>query len=211
MKIKYQISLLAGLVLLSSGLLAQNPDIGIKAGLNISNISVSPELDPPKPSPRIGISLGAYANFGLSESVVLRSEATFSTQGGNDEDTDVEQKVKLSYLNVAGLFDYGITDKIKAFAGPQIGFLIGGELLEIDKVSGEEDVFNATSIMKGIDFSLVFGAGYSLNEQLSFDVRYYLGLNNINNDQLEVAFYDLTQEVKNRNIQVSVNYNLNRK
>ena len=185
---------------------AQVLKYGIKAGLNLSNISVSPEADPPAPTMRPGVHFGATLKYGLADKFNISPEILFSFQGGNDSDPDVDQFVKLTYLNIPVMFEYLINENIHVFAGPQIGFLTGGELLEEDKVSGEQDIFDPGNVMNSIDFGLNFGAGYLLDNGLEISARYNLGLTNINNDNLGAAFYDPNQEVKNRVIQFSLAY-----
>jgi len=187
---------------------SQDFSYGLKGGLNINNLDVSPEQDPPKPSARLGFNLGGYAEFDLAENLLIRPELFFSTQGANDEDVEAEQKVKLSYMNLAGLVKYGFNDNVYAFAGPQLGFLIGGEYLEIDKIEREEEIRSATSITKGLDFAFSLGLGYLFNESIGVDVRYNIGLSDINDDPTELGFYDNNQVLKNRSFQISANYYL---
>ncbi|MEQ8880331.1 MAG: outer membrane beta-barrel protein, partial [Cyclobacteriaceae bacterium] len=123
---KKSILIMFGSVLLLFGVHAQDIKYGVKAGLNVNNLDVSPELDPPKPGARLGIHLGGFAQFGLSDALILQPELVLSTQGANDEDPDVEQNVKLTYLNLSGLVKYQIGNGFDVFAGPQLGFLVDG-------------------------------------------------------------------------------------
>lgn len=184
---------------------------GVKAGINLSNINVNPEADPPAPTMRFGVHFGGTLKYELSEKFNLAPELIFSWQGGNDSDPDVDQFVKLTYLNIPIMAEYHINENIYVHAGPQLGFLIGGDLLEEDKVDKEQDLVKANDLMKTFDFSLGFGAGYLLDNGLEIALRYNLGLTNINNDKLGIAFYEPLQEVKNRVFQASVAYNFGSK
>ncbi|MEQ8882669.1 MAG: porin family protein [Fulvivirga sp.] len=190
-------------------LTAQDFKYGVKAGLNINNLSVTPELDPPAPSSRIGFHLGGFTQFGVSDQLLIQPELVISTQGANDEDPDVEQNVKLTYLNLSGIAKYQIGNAISIFAGPQFGFLMDGEFEEVDKVDGAQEIFAADAVYKSTDFSFTLGAGYTLDSGIQIDIRYNLGLSDNNDDPLETAFYDRTQEVKSRTFQISVGYILN--
>ena len=204
-KIIFALTMIIG----SSTLLsAQDIQFGVKGGINLSNLNVTPVKDPPAPSVRLGINIGGFAELGIVDNLLFRPELTISTQGANDEDPDVTQTVKLTYLNTALLAKYNISNGINVFAGPQVGFLVGGKFLEEDKVSGEQNVFNANAVYKSTDISLGFGIGYDLEMGLSIDLRYNLGLTNNNDDQFGNAFYDIDQELKSRVIQFGLSYKL---
>ena len=145
----------------------------------------------------------------LNDNLIFQPEVLFSTQGTNDEDPDVTQTVKLSYLNLSGLFKYQLNGGFSLHAGPQFGLLVGGEFEEEDKVSGEQDIFDASSLYKGTDFGLNFGVSYLLEGGLELGVRYNLGMSDNNDDPFENGFYDLDQELKTRVIQLSIGYTLN--
>ncbi len=194
------------MVVLIIQLPAQDKKFGIRAGVNMSNLDVSPENDPPAPGSRLGIHLGGFGMFELSEGIIFQPEVLFSSQGANDEDPETFQTVKLSYLNLAGLFKYQLESGISIHAGPQLGLLVDGEFEEEDKVSGEQDIFDAKSVYKGTDLALNFGISYMLEGGLELGVRYNLGISDNNDDPFENAFYDLNQELKSRVLQVSVAY-----
>ena len=190
----------------ASLIIAQDIQYGVKFGLNLSNLDVSPESDPPAPSMRIGLNIGGYAELGLADNFIFRPELTISSQGANDEDIEVTQTLKLTYLNAAFLGKYNITDNISVFAGPQVGFLVDGEFLEEDKANGEQDLFNADAVYKGMDIALGLGVGYELEMGIGLDLRYNLGLTDNNDDPQELAFYNTNQELKSRVIQFAVSY-----
>lgn len=189
---------------------AQSVKFGVKAGLNMSNLAVSPELNGPAPSTRLGVHLGGFAQFDLVNSFSVQPELMFSTQGANDEDKDDWQRVKLSYLNFAAPFKYTLENNLHFSVGPQLGFLLGGEFEKEDKEDGERKLHNATHLLKGSDLALGLGLGYTLNSGIDLSLRYNLGLNNINHNPADLAFYEPGQTIKSRVFQVSVGYIFNR-
>ncbi len=201
--------IILGLVSLSFSVHAQEIKYGVKAGLNVNNLDVSPELDPPKPSARLGVHLGGFAQFDLSDALMLQPELVLSTQGANDEDPEVEQNVKLTYLNLSGLVKYQVGNGFDVFAGPQLGLLVDGEFEEVDKADGSQELYAADAVYKGTDFSFSFGAGYTLESGIHLNLRYNFGLSDNNDDPQELAFYDINQEVKNRTFQISIEYTFN--
>lgn len=189
---------------------AQNFKYGIKAGLNISNLSVSPELDWPVPSGKPGFHLGGFTKFDLKDNFSVLPEIMYSTQGANDQDRDDWQRTRLNYLNLAAPIRYTFSMNLHLFVGPQIGLLTGGEFEEEDKFDGERRYHNAKHLLKGTDFSLVTGLGYSLSSGIEFGLRYNLGLTNINDNPADRAIYEPRQIIKNRVFQISVGYIFNR-
>ena len=188
---------------------AQDFKYGVKAGLNLSNLSVSPELDYPRPNSRPGIHLGGFAQFDLGKSFSVQPELTFSTQGANDEDKDDWQRVKTSYVNLAGAFKYTLQNKIYFSLGPQLGILAGGEFEKEDKEDGERKYHSAGHVLSGTDFSLGLGVGYTLDSGIDLSLRYNLGLSNINDNPADLAFYKPFQTIKSRVLQISVGYIFN--
>lgn len=202
--------LLLSLTLLSFHFLqAQDFKYGLKTGLNVNNLAISPEVDWPVPASRLGIHFGGFAQFGLANNLSLQPELTFSTQGANDEDKDDWQRVKLNYLNLAGIFKYTMDNNIHFSIGPQLGFLTAGEFEKEDKEDGERKYHNASHLLKSTDLSIGFGLGYTLKSGIDLGLRYNHGLNDINNDPTNVAFYEPYQAIRNRVFQVSVGYIFN--
>ena len=192
-----------------SFLQAQDFKYGLKAGLNVNKLAISPEEDWPGPASRLGIHVGGFAQFGLANKLSLQPELSFSTQGANDEDKDDWQRVKLSYLNLAGIFKYTLDNNIHVSMGPQLGFLTAGEFEKEDKEDGKRDYHNASNYLKGTDLSIGFGLGYTLNSGIDLGLRYNHGLTNINNNPTSAAFYESHQTIKSRVFQVSVGYIFN--
>lgn len=192
-----------------TSLQAQNFKYGIKAGLNISNLAVSPELDWPAPSGKAGFHFGGFTKFDLNNNISILPEIMYSRQGAIDEDKDDWQRTKLNYMNLAAPIRYTLPMNIHFFIGPQIGILMSGEFEEEDKIDGERKFHNASQLLKGTDLSLASGLGYTLSSGIEFNLRYNFGLNNINDNPTDMAFYEPLQNIKNRVFQVSVGYIFN--
>ena len=205
-KLKIHLILLLVIIPFTASLHAQGLTYGVKAGVNINNLDVSPEADPPAPTIKPGIHFGGYVQYSLAEAISVQPEISISTQGANDADPEVYQRVKLSYLNVPVLVNYQLPVGVNLFAGPQLGFLVGGEFEEEEKASGEQDIFKAGNVYKGTDFSLGFGAAYTLDMGIQINIRYNLGLSNNNDDIQGNAFYDADQSIKSQVLQISVHY-----
>lgn len=166
---------------------AQNVQFGVKAGMNISNLSGDADgLDS-----RTSIQFGLAAEISISEQFSVQPELIYSTQGAEDKEYD--EKLKLDYINVPLIAKYYVIKGLSIEAGPQIGFLISAK----SEFDGEdEDIKDG---LNGIDFGIDLGLGYKLDNGINFGARYNLGLSDI-----EDEFDDY--KVHNSVFQISVGY-----
>ncbi len=152
---------------------------GIKAGLNISNPSITGNMVGDNSTTRSGINVGALANIPFSESLQLQPELVFSEQGGNL--SNISGSVPVDYINVPILIKYHHSSGIFVETGPQIGFLISAKY-KTDSIS-----LNTKSDYKSSDFGWIFGLGYKIpTVNLGIDIRYNLGITNISSSELFV-------------------------
>ncbi|CAM3515197.1 porin family protein [Flavobacterium gelidilacus] len=182
---------------------------GAKAGLNISSASVDRTFDTDI-STLIGVHIGGFANFKLDEKFTLQPELLFSTQGYKEYLDDggyiYDDKVKLTYINLPLNFQYAVASKVYVEAGPQLDFLLSGKRDNkyYDPMSNETTTRNDVDIkddLKSTAFGFNVGAGYAITQQLSANIRYHIGLSEI--DDLEGV------KTKNRNLQLSLGYSFN--
>ncbi|HEY3403734.1 MAG TPA: porin family protein [Ohtaekwangia sp.] len=150
---------------------AQPVNIGIKGGLNVFNIKGDNDESF---DPRTSFHLGLLGHIHLAEDFALQPEVVYSSQGAKYGD---DLKLQLDYINIPILFQYMFDNGFRLQAGPQAGILVGA------KADGEDvkDGFET------LDLGLGIGASY-VNPATSFgvDVRYNLGLSNINdNDDVD--------------------------
>jgi len=114
----------------------KNPIVtGVKAGLNLSNLSAGNNSQEMKPSFHAGgfieFPLTYYKKFGL------QIELLYSNQGYNGKEYELRdettlkvietnklENVSLHYLNVPIIFKYYVKDNFSIDLGPQIGFLM---------------------------------------------------------------------------------------
>jgi hypothetical protein len=145
--------------------------IGIKAGLNITNINVS--------GPNVGdgivargdFNAGVLANFKISGQFALQPEVLYSSQGGNLKDSS--GSLKNDYLNIPLLFQFHHSSGLFAETGPQLGFLLSSKY---NTGNNNIDTKNQTNTT---DFSWSFGLGYQFSLfNMGLDLRYNLGFTN---------------------------------
>jgi Outer membrane protein beta-barrel domain len=114
------------------------------------------------------VSIPVATNFSIQPEVYYSGEGTKvgGTSGGN---------YLFNYLNVPVLAKYKIVKGLSVEAGPQLGFILSAKIK--DNSGNETDV---KSELKSTDFSVALGANYIFDNNLGIDVRYNIGLTDIN-------------------------------
>lgn len=176
---------------------AQSVELGVKAGVNFSDITGD---DVSSFKGRTAFHIGAVAEIPVSDNFSVQPELLYSAQGSDwEEDFEgelIKGSVEADYINVPLMAKYYVAEGFSIEAGPQVGFLISAK----DKYeSVEEDIKDD---LKGIDFGVNFGIGYKLENGFNLGARYNLGLIDVNDnpDYLGDSSY------KNSVIQISVGY-----
>ncbi|WP_417365655.1 porin family protein [Flavobacterium beibuense] len=185
--------LLSAAAIMAFGFASQAQDIkfGAKAGVNFSTLSGADG----DVSSRTGFHVGAVAEVKLTEQFSIQPEILYSMQGADQEATEefmgvtynYESSLKLGYINVPVMAKYYLMEGLSIEAGPQVGFLLSAkEEYNVEGESGEEDVKDSVS---SIDFGLAGGVSYDLPVGLFFNARYYAGLSNVYDGDLDGIEY----------------------
>jgi hypothetical protein len=190
-----KISLFFCTLFLAATIFAQNSSIGLKAGVNISNLNNSGT----DMGSKVGFNGGLLAHVHLAPSLALQPEVVYSGQGAKYTVGGTEHSLNLSYINVPLQLQYMFANGFRLQTGPQVGFLANVK----DKVSGtnNETGFFTSEDFKTVDFSWSAGLSYLGASGLGIDGRYNFGLGNINNAGSNV--------IKNNVFQVGLFYMLN--
>ena len=147
---------------------AQDVRFGPKAGFNLAKLGgdaiYSYDLKP-------GFHLGGALEIPVSDTFYVQPEALISLQGSGGFFQD---DLNLWYLNVPVMGKLRIFDEVYVEAGPQLGFLISDNL-EGNYFGGEPNVDQNSN---GIDFGLGVGAGYRLDDNFYFQLRFNAGMIN---------------------------------
>lgn len=198
--------LVGALLMLAAGpAAAQEVLVGVKGGLNISDISIEDVEDATESTS--GLIAGGFIRFGLGEVLALQPELLYTQKGAEAEDTaeGITANLNLDYLEVPVLLLARIPVEQSpvrpvVFAGPAVAFELTCELEgQSNGTSATADcddaAFEDELATKSVDVGAVFGAGvdFDLSDQAVFTLegRYTLGLTNIQDTEVE-------EEVKNR-------------
>lgn len=173
---------------------AQEFGFGLKGGLNLAKLQV----DDPEASyeSRTGYHAGIFLR-GKFHKIGIQPEILFSTQGSKVT-TDIDSyKESFTYLNIPVILKFYMFKGLNIHAGPQFGFLLDAESEYNPLGLGNIDIKND---YKKSDISASLGAGYDFGFGLNADVRYNIGLKDIN-DKVD------GEEVKNQVFMISLGWN----
>lgn len=182
--------------------------VGLKTGLNVSMATVKREFDN-STSPRIAYYGGLFANIRLVKKLYLQPEVYYSVQGFKEEFSNgyikQENEVKTSYINIPVVFQYYTMKDLYVETGGQIGLMLTAK--------GEADYYNAfynynfsennvdlkkTKEVNTHMVSYLIGAGYKFDRNLSVNMRYNIGITQVDTSS-EVS-------IKNNVLQIGIAY-----
>ncbi|MDR2882724.1 MAG: PorT family protein [Alistipes sp.] len=140
-----KITLIAAALLLATGAMAQNqPQFGIKGGLNMA----SEMADDGQTESRVGIHLGFFMEAKIARMIDFQPEILYSMQGGGGDELD--------YINVPLMFKFytGQARRFSIDAGPQLGYMIRANYLY--------DYVNKFDAALGVGVSYKFNGGLDI-------------------------------------------------
>jgi len=144
---------------------------GLKAGLNLSNISGS-EVSGAKM--KTDFNGGAFVQIPVGEMFAVQPEVVYSGQGTKSSFDGADFKINLGYVNVPVLFQYHHPSGFFAGTGTQVGFLLSA------KEKAGSDHVDIKSQFKSVDFSWAFGVGYLFKPvNVGIEARFNQGISNV--------------------------------
>lgn len=170
---------------------------GLKGGLNLANLKV----DDPEASynSRTGYHAGVFVRGKFSK-VAIQPEVLLFTQSTDAKETILgDYKTNFTYLSIPVMLKFYVVNGLNIQAGPQFGFLLDGEMKGTDLI-GQDFSYDVKEYYKNSDISVSLGGGWDFPFGLNVDVRYNIGVQDIN-DQAD------GEEAKSRVFQVSLGWN----
>ena len=197
---------------------AQSSVIGIKSGLNLSNLNYKNDLQGYEFSFRKGLNLGLFGEFFLNNNFSLHLEIIYSERGTkysteekpfNDHIIPEQSFIQnVDYLELPIFIQYNFINNSaitpKLFLGPFISYLLSANL-ELDWKNTKTDDLNQKDYFKSTDYGIIVGAGiaYSLKSgRLLLDIRYQFGLQNISS-------IERGSEIKTSTLSLNIGYGFN--
>jgi outer membrane protein W len=149
---------------------AQTLSIGPVAGINASKFSSSNNSEN-----KIGLSLGAFANYSVNEHLGINAKLLFSERGSNYSTSNASVRLKYIQMPISLIYYFGeIGQKLrpKVYAGPYFGTLFSA----IDQNKNDIIDANGNDVFKKLDIGGQIGLGfnYSLKSRtwLNLDLGY---------------------------------------
>ncbi len=167
---KLGIAIILALVFFSLNTQAQIT-FGVKAGLNMANISANFADANDEPATKMGIAFhaGLAVDYALSEKMSIQSGLLFTIKGANDDldalakDYDELYNVtgvevtgsstnRFNYLEIPIHFAYSINEKLQLYAGPYVAIGFGGKAKSDITIAfdGESDTDVNETIFKSV-------------------------------------------------------------
>lgn len=170
---------------------------GLKGGVNLTNLQVN---DPDASySSRAGYHVGVFFRERFSK-VAIQPEVLLSTMSTDVSSTLLgDYKDSFTYLSVPIMVKFYIVSGLNIHVGPQFSFLLDGERTGNSNLLGSSSK-DIKDYYKSSDISVSAGAGWDLPFGLNVDLRYNIGVQDIND-------VSSGNEAKSRIFQVSVGWN----
>lgn len=186
-----KISLVLCAFVFSAAAFAQQAQLGIKAGLNISHLATN---DGSEFGSLAGFHAGLLAHIHVDPNLAVQPELVYSSQGTKYTVTNGEHDLVLGYLNIPVMLQYMFAGGFRLETGPQLGFLTNVN----DKFRDNPTGNFSSDDFKSVDFSWSAGLGYMGPTGLGIDARYNFGISNINDAG--------TNELRNSVLQIGLFY-----
>lgn len=154
-------------------LFAQNVQLGIKGGVNISSANDEDLVADAKVTPVIGYHFGGLAHIHLSSNWAIQPEVVYSKEGAKVEHPTYNATTETKYINIPVLAQYMTSGGFRVETGPQVGLLVDHKYETPNGIEGDKDDASKAN------FSWAFGLGYLTRSGLGVDARFNLGLTNL--------------------------------
>jgi Outer membrane protein beta-barrel domain len=187
---------LAIIVFIVSGIHAQGLHLGLKAGVNLAQVTGRSFNG----GYQTGFSGGGFAELKIDskwdlqpELLYAQTQATTSDEFPNASDPQFHgipnRTITLNYINIPVLISYKLLPVLSIQAGPSFGFLMS---------TSENIMTDNQNAFKTTDFSVVGGAQVNLSK-IKLGARYSYGLT-------DISKVTPTDTWKNQNIQVYIGF-----
>lgn len=182
---------LAVALLVSAGTAHAQTSFGVKAGLNLANLSIDEADDTFEPENRTGFVAGVFVTMRGGGIFAFQPEVLISSQGAKFSDAVDSGTAKIDYLQVPLLARLGPSN-VGIVVGPSIGYRIKAKLSGGGLTSDED----FSDQIERMDVGLVAGVTGDIG-RLVLDGRYTWGLTNIEKEAT-------AEKTKNRVISLTV-------
>ena len=156
------------------------PKIGIKGGINLSNLYVDDVKDE---NMKVGVNVGLFAKFPVTKGFSIQPEVLYSSKGAKLTYDNLfgtgEYRFNLNYVEVPVLAVINLTPNLNIHAGPYAAYLTNANIKRLNDEGETSDIADLkTDNFKRFDYGLVGGVGFDI-QNFTIGARYNYGLNEI--------------------------------
>ena len=157
------------------------PKIGIRGGINLSNLYVDDVEDE---NMKVGLNLGVFAKFPLTRGLSLQPEIAYSSKGSkvrynNAALGEGEYRFNLNYVEMPRLAVVNVGKNFNIHAGPYAALLTSANIKRMDEDLDVDHIADLnTDDFKRWDFGLIGGLGFDI-QNFTIGARYNYGLNEV--------------------------------
>lgn len=169
---KKQTIIVVVLLLVSSSGAYSQFQLGIKGGVNFSELSIKDIST----NTLTGYHLGAFTGVKIGK-IGIQPEVIFSQQGTTLDFNGSDLESNFTYINVPVIVKLYILGGLNLQIGPQFGYLTSAKT-DFNPI-GEMGNSDVRSYYDNADISLALGFGIDLPFNVNLDFRYNKGLNDI--------------------------------
>lgn len=179
----------------------RNTSFGIQAGTNYARYTprfINPNTEDIRYAGKIGLYIGGFVNFRVSETIRIQPSLLFASQGSKfiNENFEVRQSIDQqateydfktniieSTIVLPVVAQNYVNEKFYIEAGPQVGYIFSlkeknvGDTLPGITNDGTRNLSNKDKL----DLGLLVGLGYKFKENFGLNSRYYFGVIERNN------------------------------
>jgi hypothetical protein len=201
------------LILLILSLVTRNfAEIGIKNGINITDLHISIRIPYLKFQPGWTWLFGVFYAFNLSKNAALQPEIFYTQKGGISKETFSGESIttnhKLSYIELPVLLKFKIPLESPTqpvfLLGPYAAYRLSAKAVQT-AFGGRENI-NLEKYTKKWDLGLILGAGLEFNFKkirLLLETRYSFGFTNIARDYQYVYYeFNSGDSIKNSSFSI---------
>jgi len=125
---------------------------------------------------RLGLLLGGYGKFSLTDNVAFQPEILYSVKGFASTNNSSSSKyfLKLNYFDIPLLFNFGQSEGVHFLAGIQPSFLITA--MSKTKTASSKSTIEVTDQINSFDIAPVLGLGYQSEIGINADLRLSYGI-----------------------------------
>ena len=156
-----------------------HPLFGLKGGVNFTNL-IAKNHQGGEFQSRTSFHVGGLVQLPLNQQFTLQPEVLFSSQSAKyhsdyfgDDVGMIRDIWHLNYLNLPLMGQYLFGNGFSLQTGPQLGFLLSAKTKDD---FGEQEF---TQLLKTVEVSWAMGTAYTTKMGLGLDIRYNLGLTDI--------------------------------